>query len=293
MPTQGPSFDLSGQVACITGGNRGIGRAIALGFAHAGASVAILARDGERSAHVKREIEAIGVASHACALDVTDRAALAPALAQVEEALGPLDILVNNAGNTDISGGVLHQSQNGWDNAIATHLTATMLLSKLAATSMSERGSGKIINLASMYSIFGAAALPSYGAAKGGIVQLTKAMAVELAPHGVQVNAIAPGHIVTERGESMWDEVGNDAGFRLFELHYPVRRTGIPEDIANAVAFLCSNEASFITGQVLAVDGGMTIQLQENIVMDTKNYIAANPDLRTHFDNTEGDTSRW
>ena len=91
----------------------------------------------------------------------------------------------------------------------------------------------------------------------------------------------------------MWDEVGNDAGFRLFELHYPVRRTGIPEDIANAVAFLCSNEASFITGQVLAVDGGMTIQLQENIVMDTKNYIAANPDLRTHFDNTEGDTSRW
>jgi NAD(P)-dependent dehydrogenase (short-subunit alcohol dehydrogenase family) len=106
------------------------------------------------------------------------------------------------------------------------------------------------------------------------------------------VNAIAPGHIVTERGNAQWGELGNDAGFRLFELHYPVRRTGVPEDIANAVGFLCSNEASFITGQVLSVDGGMTIQLQENIVMDSKDYIVENPDLRTHFDGDRG-TSRW
>ena len=259
MPTQGPSFDLSGQVACITGGNRGIGRAIALGFAHAGASVAILARDGERSAHVKREIEAIGVASHACALDVTDRAALAPALAQVEEALGPLDILVNNAGITDISGGVLHQSQNGWDNAIATHLTATMLLSKLAATSMSERGSGKIINLASMYSIFGAAALPSYGAAKGGIVQLTKAMAVELAPHGVQVNAIAPGWISTEMTQVAREDP-DWADFQTMLLaRTPMGRWGEPDECAGAAIFLASDAARFVTGVTLPVDGGYSI----------------------------------
>jgi NAD(P)-dependent dehydrogenase (short-subunit alcohol dehydrogenase family) len=147
--------------------------------------------------------------------------------------------------------------------------------------------------MSSVHGILNAPRSMIYEAGKAAVIGLTRQMAVDFGPLGITVNAIAPGHIVTERGESMWDEVGNDAGFRLFELHYPVRRTGIPEDIANAVAFLCSNEASFITGQVLAVDGGMTIQLQENIVMDTKNYIAANPDLRTHFDNTDGDTSRW
>jgi NAD(P)-dependent dehydrogenase (short-subunit alcohol dehydrogenase family) len=152
---------------------------------------------------------------------------------------------------------------------------------------------GRIVNMSSVHGILNAPRSMIYEAGKAAVIGLTRQMAVDFGPLGITVNAIAPGHIVTERGESMWDEVGNDAGFRLFELHYPVRRTGIPEDIANAVAFLCSNEASFITGQVLAVDGGMTIQLQENIVMDTKNYIAANPDLRTHFDNTEGDTSRW
>ena len=86
----------------------------------------------------------------------------------------------------------------------------------------------------------------------------------------------------------MWDEVGDDAGFRLFELQYPVRRTGVPDDIANAVTFICSNEASFITGQVLSVDGGMTVQIQENLVMDVKDYIVANPDLKTHFDSERG-----
>tara|TARA_B100001245_G_scaffold226804_1_gene202599 strand:- start:577 stop:933 length:357 start_codon:yes stop_codon:yes gene_type:complete len=118
-------------------------------------------------------------------------------------------------------------------------------------------------------------------------------MAVDFGPLGVTVNAIAPGHIVTERVDAKWNEVGNTAGFRLFELHYPVRRTGIPDDIASAVAFLCSNEASFITGQVLAVDGGLSIQLQEDIVMDSKDYILAHPELRTHFDHKAGDTTRW
>jgi len=123
-----------------------------------------------------------------------------------------------------------------------------------------------------------------YNAGKAAVIGLTKQMAIDFGPLGITVNAIAPGHIVTERGNAMWNEIGDDAGFRLFELHYPVRRTGEPEDIANAVGFLCSNEASFITGQVLAVDGGLTIQLQENLVMDSKDYIVANPELKTHFD---------
>ena len=161
-----PSFSLAGQVAIVTGGNRGIGRSIALGLASAGASVAIFSRDAERNQEVVAEIEKAGSRAMAVALDVTERDALAPAVAKVEAGLGPVDILVNNAGNADISGGVLNQSEAGWDNAIATHLDSTFLLSKLAATSMAARKRGKIINLASMYSIFGAAALPSYGAAK-------------------------------------------------------------------------------------------------------------------------------
>ncbi|MEE4350115.1 MAG: SDR family oxidoreductase [Pacificimonas sp.] len=259
MSAAPPSFDLVGQVAVVTGGNRGIGRAIALGLAHAGASVAILARDGDRNAVVESEIEAIGVPAYADTLDVTDRASLAPAMKHVERALGPVDILVNNAGNTDISGGVLGQSEEGWDNAIATHLDAAMLLSKIAATSMQARGRGKIINLASMYAIFGAAALPSYAAVKGAIVQLTKSMAIELAPHGIQVNAIAPGWIATEMTQVARDDPGWADFQALLLARTPAGRWGEPGECAGAAVFLASDAARFVTGVTLPVDGGYSV----------------------------------
>ena len=144
---QVPSFDLSGNVAAVTGGNRGIGRSIALGLAAAGASVAILSRNEQRNAAVVAEIEQLGQRAHAVLLDVTDRPALKPAIDEVEARLGRIDILVNNAGTADISGGILNQTEEGWDAAIAVHLTSTMLLSKFAAASMKARGRGKIINL--------------------------------------------------------------------------------------------------------------------------------------------------
>ena len=143
---------------------------------------------------------------------------------------------------------------------------------------------GRIVNISSVHGLLQAPRALVYEAGKAAVVGLTRQMAVDFGPLGITVNAIAPGHIVTERGEAMWAELGNDAGFGLFERHYPVRRTGVPADIANAIAFLCSPDASFITGVVLPVDGGMTIQLQENIVMHTKDYIVENPELRTHFD---------
>ena len=117
-------------------------------------------------------------------------------------------------------------------------------------------------------------------------------MAIDFGPMGITVNAIAPGHIVTEGLEKLWSEVGNEAGFHLEELQYPVRRTGVPEDIGNAVSFLCSQEAAFITGVVLPVDGGLTIQLQENIVLELKNYIQENPGLKTFFDGGYGSGDR-
>ncbi len=254
-----PGFDLSGRVAVVTGGNRGIGRSIALGLASAGASVAILARNAEKNAVVLGELNDIGVSATSVVLDVTKRETLAAAIATVEAALGSIDILVNNAGNADISGGVLNQSEAGWDNAIATHLDATFLLSKLAAQSMLARKSGKIINLASMYSIFGGAALPSYSAAKGAIVQLTKSMAIELAAHNIQVNAIAPGWIATEMTEIA--RVDPDwQGFNAMLLaRTPAGRWGEADECAGAAVFLASPAADFITGITLPVDGGYSI----------------------------------
>lgn len=259
MTFNNPSFDLSGRVAVVTGGNRGIGRSIALGLANAGASVAILGRSAAKNAEVLEELKAIGVPASAILLDVTDRGALAGAMASVEAILGGIDILVNNAGNTDISGGVLNQSEAGWDNAIATHLDATFLLSKFAAQSMQARRRGKIINLASMYSIFGGAALPSYSAAKGAVVQLTKSMAIELAPHNIQVNAIAPGWIATE----MTEVARVDANWKDFNAmlmaRTPAGRWGEADECVGAAVFLASAAADFVTGVTLPVDGGYSI----------------------------------
>lgn len=251
-----PSFDLSGRVAAVTGGNRGIGRSIALGLANAGASVAILARNAEKNAAVLEELKGIGVSATAVALDVTRRETLAGAMASVEATLGGIDILINNAGNADISGGVLNQSEAGWDNAIATHLDATFLLSKLAAESMQARKRGKIINLASMYSIFGGAALPSYSAAKGAIVQLTKSMAIELAVHNIQVNAIAPGWIATEMTEIARVDADLNA---MLMARTPAGRWGEADECAGAAVFLASSAANFVTGITLPVDGGYSI----------------------------------
>src|ERR1700691_1973255 len=191
-------FDLSGRVAVVTGGNGGIGRGIALGLAEAGASVAVFGRNEEKNQRVLAELKAIVIPSLAVKVDLTQRDTLEPALNKVESELGPIAILVNNAGNVSLSGGVLNEKPEDWDSVIETQLNAVFLLSKLAAKAMVRRKGGKIINIGSMYSFFGSGLIPSYSAAKGAIVQLTKSMAIELAPHNIQVNAIAPGWIETD-----------------------------------------------------------------------------------------------
>ena len=252
----GALFDLSGRVAIVTGGNRGIGRGIALGLAGAGADVAILGRDEERNGCVRAEIEALGVRSLAVQVDLTDRTALPPAFARVEHDLGRVGILVNNAGVARLSGGVLEESAESWDTVLATQLHAVFLLSKLAAASMRDANRGKIINIGSIYSYFGSSVIPSYGAAKGAVLQLTRSMAIELAPFNIQVNLIAPGWIETEMTQDVRTSSWNDE----ILMRTPAARWGQPEDIAGTAVYLASHASDFVTGTAIFVDGGYAIR---------------------------------
>jgi 2-deoxy-D-gluconate 3-dehydrogenase len=256
MTASSSLFDLTGRVAIVTGGNRGIGRAMALGLARAGASVAVLARNAEQNQLVLAELKAIGKPALVLPLDVTDRAALAPAVAKVERTLGGVDILINNAGIVALTGGVLNETADIWDKTIETHLNAAFLMSQIVARSMVERKSGgKIINLASMYSIFGSGLVPSYSAAKGAIVQLTKSLAIELASHNIQVNAIAPGWIETDMTAAVRSSPMNDE----IIARTPAKRWGQSDEIIGATVFLASRGSDFITGATLPVDGGYSV----------------------------------
>src|SRR5581483_7747837 len=249
-------FDLTGRVAVVTGGNGGIGRGIALGLAEAGAAVAIFGRNHEKNQRVLSELKAVGVPSIAVTVDVTDRAGLEPALRRVESALGGIAILVNNAGNVSLSGGVLNEKPEDWDTVIETQLNAVFLLSKLAAKAMVSRKIGKIINIGSMSSFFGSGLIPSYSAAKGAIVQLTKSMAIELAPHNIQVNAIAPGWIETDMTAPVKTMPLNDE----ILSRTPAGRWGQAEEVAGTAVFLASRASDFVTGTTIRVDGGYAIR---------------------------------
>ncbi len=249
-------FDLTGRVAVVTGGNGGIGRGIALGLAEAGASVAIFGRNEAKNQHVLAELKAMGVASIAVKIDLTQRHALEPALARVASELGDISILVNNAGNVSLSGGILQEKPEDWDNVIETQLNSVFLLSKLAAQSMMSHQAGKIINIGSMYSFFGSGLIPSYSAAKGAIIQLTKSMAIELAPHNIQVNAIAPGWIETDMTAPVKTMPLNDE----ILSRTPAGRWGQSEEIAGTAVYLASRASNFVTGATIRVDGGYSIR---------------------------------
>lgn len=248
-------FDLQGKVAVVTGGNRGIGRGIALGLAQAGASIAILARNEEKNRAVVEEIKQHNVPVIAAPLDVTKRATLRPAMDEVESKLGPIDILVNNAG-ISIQRGTLKLEAESWDRVLETNLNSVFLLSQIAAQSMVKRKRGKIINIASEYSRFGSGAVPSYSAAKGGVVQLTKSMAIELARSNVQVNAIVPGWIWTD----MTTGVKGTPFYHEIITRTPAGRFGEAEELAGTAVFLASDASNFVTGEVVYVDGGFAIR---------------------------------
>ena len=244
------SFDLAGKAALVTGANTGIGQAIAVALAGAGADVALAGRSepGETLAL----IAATGRKSVSIAADFASIEPVQRVIDETLAGLGRLDILVNNAGiirRADLDA----FTEADWDAVIDTNLKTLFFLSQAAARHMATRGSGKIINIASLLSFQGGIRVPSYTAAKSGVAGLTKAMANELAPRGVQVNAIAPGYIATNNTTALRaDETRN----RQIMERIPAGRWGDPADIAGAAVFLASSAADYVTGQVLAVDGG-------------------------------------
>jgi len=252
-------FDLSGRVVVVTGGNGGIGRSLALGCASAGASVAILGRNEDKNQQVLAELQETGNPAMALRVDLSKRDGHKPALQKIESQLGAVDILINNAGIVSLSGGILQESEEDWDNVIETQLNAVFLFSKHAAKSMAERNSGKIINIGSMYSYFGSGVAPSYSAAKGAIVQLTKSMAIELAPHNVQVNAIAPGWFLTDMTAPVRSPELKEMNDEIM-LRTPAGRWGEPDELIGTAIFLASAASDFVTGTLIPVDGGYSIR---------------------------------
>jgi 2-deoxy-D-gluconate 3-dehydrogenase len=245
-------FSLHHRVALVTGGNRGLGRAIALGFQRAGAQVAITGRDPTQNAAVRREL---ADPAAVFTLDVRDEGVVISTVTQVVERFGRLDILVNNAGVVHGSS-VLALSRTDWDADIETNLTGMFLCAKHAAVAMIARGAGgKIINLGSIYSLFGTPSFAGYGASKAGVLGLTRALAIELAVHDIQVNAILPGFCETDMTQGMpGTELGEEIRRRT-----PSGRWGQPDDLVGAAVFLASAASNFVTGVQLPVDGGYSI----------------------------------
>jgi 3-oxoacyl-[acyl-carrier protein] reductase len=241
---------LEGRVSLVTGASRGIGRAIARTLALEGAIVFVGARDEARLAEVVTEVANEGGTAVALALDVADRTSVDAALQKVLEAQGRVDHLVNNAGITR-DNLLLRMKKEEWDQVLATNLTGTYLCTQAVLKPMIKQRSGRIVNVASVVGLTGNAGQANYAASKAGIIGFTKAVAREVASRSITVNAVAPGFIDTDMTAAMTDKARESLTASI-----PLGRVGRPEDIAAAVAFLVSDAAAYITGQVLGVDGG-------------------------------------
>jgi gluconate 5-dehydrogenase len=248
------SFDLSGRHALLTGGGSGLGRAIAEGLAGAGARLTLVGRDAARLDGAAAAIRQSGGTALPLTCDVTDRDALGALVERAEQEHGAIDILVNNAGIQQRAP-VLAFPAEGWDRMIATHLSAPFFLAQAVGRGMVQRRRGKIINTLSVMSELGRPSIVPYTAAKGGLKMLTRGLAVELGPHNIQVNGIAPGYFRTEMNETLMADADFDAWVRA---RTPARRWGEPDELAGAAIFLASSASDYVNGQILFVDGGPT-----------------------------------
>ncbi len=271
---------LKDQVAIVTGGAQGIGGATARRFAEEGARVLIADVDEAAAVANRDRIREAGGTAELLVTDVSKHEQVRAMVERAVELWGGLHLLVNNAygGGRGQQGSAVEVSEEGWDHGMALLVKSMFLAVKYAAPHIQRAGGGAIVNIASVHGLLMAPGKLVYEAGKSAVIGLTKQMACDFGPVGIRVNCICPGHIVTERMARRWGD--NAEGLQFFDQQYPLRRTGRPVDIANAVVFLCSDEASFITGHALVVDGGLTIQLQEDLGVHLAKYAQARPDLR-------------
>jgi 3-oxoacyl-[acyl-carrier protein] reductase len=247
-------MSLDGKTALVTGGSRGIGKEIALELARLGANVAVNFAGSEAKANeVVDEIKTMGRDALAIQCNVSESDSVQTMVKEVISHFGSLDILVNNAGITR-DNLIMRMKETEWDDVINTNLKGVFLCTKAATRQMMKQRSGRIINISSIVGVSGNPGQANYVAAKSGVIGLTKTTAKELAPRGITVNAVAPGFIATDMTDELSEEVKAE-----MQKQIPLTRFGEPKDIAKAVAFLASDDASYMTGQTLHVDGGMVM----------------------------------
>jgi gluconate 5-dehydrogenase len=248
-------FDLTGHTALVTGSSRGIGLTLARGLMRSGARVVLHGRDQTTldAARISVLRESAGEVSTA-RFDVTDAAAVDHGIAEIESSVGPVQILVNNAG-IQRRAPFTEFALTDWNELVAANLTSAFLVGQRVARGMVEAGSGKIINIGSVQSQLGRPGIAAYAATKGGIAMLTRGMCADLGPHGIQVNAIAPGYFATELTKALVDD---ETFSQWVRTRTPAGRWGDTEDLVGALVFLASGASDFVNGQIIYVDGGMT-----------------------------------
>lgn len=275
---------LTQQVAIVTGGAQGIGGAISERLAEEGARVMIADIDVDAVEDRVAAMRKDGHEAEALKVDVSSHADIKQMVEATVARWDRLDILVNNAFDVLKAGGgdAIEVSEDEWDQGIAVLVKSMFLSAKYAVPEMRKAGGGSIVNMSSVHGVLVAPGILVYETGKAAAIGLTRQMATEYGPDGIRVNAILPGHILTDRlQEAVWDD--NPSGLQFFADQYPLRKVGRPVDIANAAVFLCSEEASFITGHSLAVDGGLSIQLQENFGVRQAHYLREHPDTKLPY----------
>jgi 2-deoxy-D-gluconate 3-dehydrogenase len=248
-------IDLAGKTALVTGASRGIGRAIAVGYARAGADLVVSARTAEALAETVSEVEALGRKAFVVPADVTDRDAAQGMVRDAIAALGHLDVVVNNAGGTAFMAPLTELRFDGWTKVMRLNTESVVHVMQAVGPHLLDRGSGSVINVASVAALGGTPMLTPYGASKAAVVSLTKSAAIEWASRGVRVNALCPGWTATDLNRNLWE---NEATSAAMMAHVPMGRWGRAEEMVGAAVFLASDSASYVTGQTLVVDGGIT-----------------------------------